>query len=423
MATFSPFDWFRAASPKPSCRTALSSRPSLDEAVKEIVTSIGRRGQADLALVFASTSYASDLPRLLPLLRQQLSATHWIGCASGGVIGTNALGTPSELEKTPALSVSLLTLPGSDLHCTALETDALPDLDGASQTWQDWVGIRPERCRSQIVFIDPTSSSINDLISGLDYAYPASAKVGGIAGPHNAGHGSLLLDDRVVRGAVVCSIGGDWTMDTVVAQGCRPIGPVFSIEQVQRNILLELSHGDEKGSPVACLQKVLADLSEEERELVRHSLFLGIERRDLQLSADGTSTTQGAFLVRNLIGVDPSNGAVAVAERVRPGQNVQFQLREAEASRQDALQLLKAAAEDRRQPACFGLLMACLGRGSGLFGRPDGDVSLARQVMPQLPVAGAFCNGEIGPVGGSSHLHGYTACWGLLQHDPTSADA
>ena len=40
--------------------------------------------------------------------------------------------------------------------------------------------------------------------------------------------------------------------------------------------------------------------------------------------------------------------------------------------------------------------------------------------MPDLPVA-AFCNGEIGPVGGTTHLHGYTACWGLLRQDPDSS--
>jgi small ligand-binding sensory domain FIST len=31
-----------------------------------------------------------------------------------------------------------------------------------------------------------------------------------------------------------------------------------------------------------------------------------------------------------------------------------------------------------------------------------------------MPLAGAFCNGEIGPVGGSTHLHGYTASFGFL---------
>ena len=420
MARLSPFDWFRPQTGSRHCRTALSTKPSLDEAVKDVVSQLGRRGEADLALVFASTGYASDLPRLLPLLRQELRSRHWIGAAGGGVVGTLPDGRATEIEQAPSLSVTLLQLPGAEITTTGLSTETLPDLDGPAQQWQDWSGIQPEHCRSQILLIDPTSSNINDLISGLDYAFPEAATIGGIACPHNAPHGSLLLDDRVVTGAVICSIGGDWRLDTVVAQGCRPIGPVFSIEQVQRNVLLELSDGERRDTPVACLQRVLAELNDEERERVRHSLFLGIERRSLQLNPEHPSANDGAFLVRNLIGVDPKNGAVAVADRVRPGMNVQFQLREADASREEALSLLRTAATTDDNAPVFGLLMACLGRGQGLFGAPDGDVSLGRAVMPDLPMAGAFCNGEIGPVAGSTHLHGYTACWGLLRQDPRS---
>jgi small ligand-binding sensory domain FIST len=254
--------------------------------------------------------------------------------------------------------------------------------------------------------------------------------VGGIAVPHNADHGSLLQGDQVVGGAVGVSIGGSWSLDPVVAQGCRPIGPVFAIEQAQRNVLLELSDGDRKASPVACLQRVLADLSAEDRELVQHSLFLGVEREELIADAVLAGLNQGsaiadrperAFLVRNLIGVDPRNGAVAVADRVRAGQNVQFQLREAQASRMEARQLLQHKRDQGGDATpLMGLLFACLGRGNGLFGSPDGDVSIARDVFPQLPVAGSFCNGEIGPLGGATHLHGYTACWGLLRCDAAS---
>ena len=407
----------------------------MEEAVRDVSSTLGANA-ADVALVFVSSHFASDLPRLLPLLQQRLNASHWLGCLGGGVVGTTADNEAHEVEQNPALSVMLLNLPGAQLQSVQLNSNDLPDLDGAAQHWHEWVGLKPGSSRSLLLLIDPTCSGINDLISGLDYAYPAVDKIGGIAIPHNAAHGSLLCGDGVAAGAVGLSIGGDWFLDPVVAQGCRPIGPVFAIEQAQRNVLLELSDGDRRDSPVACLQRVLAGLSAEDRELVQHSLFLGVERQELSAGAAlaklqrfasdsgqsdpaGNNEQERTFLVRNLIGVDPRNGAVAVAERVRAGQNVQFQLREAQASRQEARQLLQTShsTSAEKDPLC-GLLFACLGRGSGLFGTADGDVSIAREVMPNLPMAGSFCNGEIGPLGGATHLHGYTACWGLLRHAP-----
>ncbi len=417
MGQFSPLDWFKSLSPSAECRTALSQQPSLEAAVKEVSETLSGGNEADLALVFVSSNYASDLPRLLPLLKNRLKAIHWLGCSGGGVIGTNSTGNVFELEQTSALSVTLLRLPGALFKPFALETRDLPDLDGPSQDWQDWVGVDPKYCNSILLFIDPTSAFIADLISGLDYAYPQGTIIGGIAGPHNAPHGSLLFGEKVVEGAIGCAFGGSWTFESVVAQGCKPIGPVFEVEDVKRNVLLKLSHEDRKDSPVACLQKVLSSLSDEERDLVRDSLFLGVERSDLVIGGTGTLKAKRTFLVRNLIGVDPRNGAVAVAESIRPGQNVQFQLREAEASRQEASQLLLAASEASISQPVFGVLMACLGRGEGLFGMKNGDAKIAREVMPDLPIAGLFCNGEIGPLGGATHIHGYTACWGLLRQN------
>ena len=414
MVPFNPLDWFRGSGTHAKCRTALSSKASLEEATKDVTNQLGSE-KSDLGLIFVSSHFASDLPRLLPLLKQRLQSDHWVGFVGGGVIGTDQAGQSQELEQNTALSITLLNLPGAELKPFKPDTAALPDLDGPVQNWQDWVNVDPAESRSLLLFLDPSSGAINDLISGLDYAYPNAAILGGIAAPHNASHGSLLIDNEIVNGAAGISIGGDWFLDPVVAQGCRPIGPVFAIEQAQRNVLLELSDGDRRDTPVACLQRVLADLNAEDRELVQHSLFLGVERRNLMQESPSD------FLVRNLIGVDPRNGAVAVAERVRPGQHVQFQLREAQSSKQEARQLLEASRQRCPSPTPLcGFLFACLGRGSGLFGEANGDISIAREVMPDLPVAGAFCNGEIGPLSNTTHLHGYTACWGLLRYAPLS---
>ncbi|MCP9849663.1 FIST N-terminal domain-containing protein [Cyanobium sp. Morenito 9A2] len=418
MVPFPLLSWRRADGESALCRTATASDASLETAVAALGRDLDCRefsGErpADLALVFCSTSYASDLPRLLPLLRARLHARQWIGCAGAGVVVTDAGGASHELERQPALGVTLLRLPGAELQTFALDTDRLPDLDGAVQPWIDWVGADPALGRSMLLFVDPTSSGLNDLINGLDYAFPGLPKVGGIAGGHSANHGSLLLDDRVHCGAVGCMIGGSWRLDPVVAQGCRPIGPVFEVERAERNVVLQLSAGDQRNTPVGCLQTILETLTPSERELVRHSLFLGVAQNAFSLQG---SKGDDAFLVRNLLGVDPRNGAVAVAERMRVGQQVQFQLRDAAASKAE-LQHLLASQQQREPQPLLALLFACLGRGRGLYGEPDGDVSVARALFAELPIAGAFCNGEIGPLAGSTQLHGYTASWGFLVHD------
>ena len=421
MAGLPSFPWMAPRQPVPWCRTALARDASLQGAVDGVARQLAGAGEADLALVFASASFASDLPRLLPLLRQKLQARHWLGCLGGGVVGTEADGTARELEEESALGVTLLRLPGATLQPFAIDTAALPDLDGPAEPWRGLLGgtteaptESPESAGPQpslLVFVDPGTTGLNDLISGLDYAYPEAVKVGGVAAAHSARHGSLLFEEEVRAGAVGCLIGGGWRIEPLLAQGCRPIGPVFEVEQAQRNVVIQVSQGDERRSPVAALQSILSDLSPSEREQVRDSLFLGVARNDFSLSNIGSGRTP--FLVRNLIGVDPRNGAVAVGEPMRVGQKVQFQLRDGDASRLESRQLLADCAAAEPAPLA-ALLFACLGRGRGLYGSADGDVSLCREAFATVPIAGMFCNGEIGPLGGATHLHGYTASWGFL---------
>ena len=424
MAALPSFPWLpgrpRSNAGQAWCRTALARDVSLEDSVGTVARQLAAAGEADLALVFASSSYASDLRRLLPLLRQKLKASHWLGCVGGGVVGTDATGMAHELELEPALSVTLLRLPGAELIPFAIDTTALPDLDGPAEPWRALVADGAPADSSLLLLVDPACNAVNDLISGLDYDFAGSAKVGGIACPHSSSPGSLLFEDQVRDGAVGCLIGGAWAIEPVVAQGCRPIGPVLEVEQAQRNVVLEVSQGELRRSPVAALQAILTELTPAEREQVKHSLFLGVGRSDFSLA--NRPQVPSAFLVRNLIGVEPRNGAVAVGERMRVGQKVQFQLRDGDASRQEGRQLLNALADRPSPPPLLALLFACMGRGQGLYGEADGDVGLCHEAFAGLPISGVFCNGEIGPVAGTTHLHGYTASWGFLVPRPVQDD-
>ena len=111
-------------------------------------------------------------------------------------------------------------------------------------------------------------------------------------------------------------------------------------------------------------------------------------------------------------------GAIAIGDRIRPGQRVQFHLRDAKASAEDLETLLLRYRSSHPVDTLSGsgaLMFSCTGRGEGLYGQPDFDSLLFNRYLPTLPLSGFFCNGEIGPVGGTTFLHGFTSVFGIFR--------
>lgn len=398
---------------------ALSTRPSLEAAVREVVERSQAQldAPADLGLVFISSTFASEYPRLLPLLREALDVPVLIGCGGGGVVGMAAPNHIQEIEGETALSLTLAHLPGVKLHAFHLSADDLPDLDSPPDAWAELVGVDPAEQPNFILMAEPVFSSINDLLQGLDYAYPGAAKVGGLTDGSGMGSGNLFCDRKLYReGVVGVALSGNLVMETIVAQGCRPIGQPFRVVEGDRNIMIKIApESAQPGSatdstPLEALQELLQDLSEDDRELAQHSLFVGIAQSEFKQQLE-----QGDFLIRNLLGVDPRAGAVAIGDRVRPGQRIQFHLRDADASATDLETLLRRYQAQTGGAAAGALMFSCLGRGEGLYGKPNFDSALFHRYISQIPVSGFFCNGEIGPVGSTTFLHGYTSVFGICR--------
>jgi small ligand-binding sensory domain FIST len=231
---------------------------------------------------------------------------------------------------------------------------------------------------------------------------------GGIAsGAASAGGHSLFIGKRTFTdGAVGVALCGNVAVESVVAQGCRPIGiPMFATRS-ERNFVLELDAQPALG----VLQKLFVSLSPEDQALFRHSLFLGIVMRDAQQSYD-----RGDFLIRNIVGTDVERGAVAVAAHVEANQVVQFHLRDALTSAEDLDAALSRERASMEVPLAGALLFSCLGRGKRLYGAPNRDSAMFHGHFGGVPLGGFFCNGEIGPVQGRTFLHGYTASFGLFR--------
>jgi small ligand-binding sensory domain FIST len=405
--------------------SALSTRPSLEAAVGEVVEQAQQRLQAsaDLGLVFISSAFASEYSRLMPLLQERLSVPALIGCSGGGVVGMDTTGESQEVEGEAALSLSLAHLPGVNVQTFHVSGEALPDLDSPPDRWVELIQVQPQEQPQFILLADPFSSGINNLLQGLDFAYPGAVKVGGLASAGStASNSGLFCNYQMHReGAVGVALSGEIVLEAIVAQGCRPIGHPYRVVSGERNILTQLEEQIDDDAlacgtshtPLEVLQTLFQDLTEADRVLAQHSLFVGVARNEFKQNLE-----HGDFLIRNLLGVDPKSGAIAVGDRIRPGQRIQFHLRDAETSAED-LEMLLDRYQQQAQPgaasATGALMFACMGRGSGLYGQANYDSRLFDRYVRNTPLSGFFCNGEIGPVGDSTFLHGYTSVFGICR--------
>jgi len=373
----------------------------------------------NLGILFVSAAFASEYLRVLPLLSDLLEVDVLVGCSGSGIVGGG-----QEIEEGPAVSLSLAVLPDVALHPFHLRGDQLPDLDAPPSAWIEQVGVAPQAQPHFLLLADGFSSRISELVQGLDFAYPGAVKVGGLAsgGRGPRGNALFLLDARTStprrelyrEGTVGLALSGNVVLDAVVAQGCRPIGDPLRVTEAEGNVILSL----EGRPPLVVLQDLVERLSPADRQLARHALFIGLLMDEFKLDP-----TPGDFLIRVILGVDPRVGAIAIGDRVRSGQTVQFHLRDAQTSAEDLRSALRRYCLERNlgqdsalspQP-CGALMFACLGRGKGLYGVPNFDSQQFREILGEVPLGGFFCNGEIGPVGGSTFLHGYTSCFGLLR--------
>ena len=387
--------------------SALSENPSLEDAITEcgvaIKTSIGEE-PLDLAVAFVSPHYEESYDQVADLMAKTLGAKHVLGCSGGGVIGNG-----QEVEQRAGLSITAAVLPNVDIKPFHLQVDRLPDMDAGPDNWEDLIGVTQDKDPHFVMLADPYSFPVNDLLVGLDYAFPRATKIGGLAsGASRSGGNALFLDGEVLRtGCIGLALDGNITVDTVVAQGCRPIGVPMRISKSDRNMLIEL----EGKSPMEVLRGIVPALPQRDQELLGHSLFLGVVMDGL---IDNPS--QGDFLIRNVVGMDQDTGGLAIGEMLKEGQLVQFHLRDAETSRDDLQAVLTRYATDHQENDIPGaLLFSCLGRGQFLYGKANHDTDMFRDKLGEIPLGGFFCNGEIGPVSGTTFLHGYTSSFGLFR--------
>lgn len=385
--------------------SALSIQTDWTEVAPELCQQVrAELGEAEihLGLLFVHMGFVTHIRALADAVRKELGIELLVGCTGAGVVGVDR-----EIERRESVSLLVAHMPDVDVNGFYVTDDDLEQSGGPSY-WHYKLGLGPEPKRNLVVLGEPFSISAIRLVNELTAAYPDAPLLGGlVSGGQNRGEHILVMNDQTYReGAVGLVFSGNVMLHAAVSMGCRPIGQPLIITRAEKNVIFEMGGRP----PIHVLHDMLPTLSERDRQLAKTSLVLGRVINEYQ-----EEYAQGDFLIRNLINGDEQSGALAVGDYVHTGQTVQFQVRDGQTAHEDLRHVLAAVKQRLSdKPVRGALLFSCLGRGQSMYGATSHDVRLLRKFFPGLPAAGFFCNGEIGPVGDRSYVHGFTSVMGLF---------
>jgi len=383
--------------------SSLSTKPDWQSATTEVCQQIGEQlaSPANLAFVFISQQHADNADDIGRQIQTAIACQALIGCTGESIIGRS-----QEVEQGPAISLWTACLPEVEAIPMHLSYDKTAD-GGSILGWPD-ATMEPWPDGSMFFLLaDPFSFPTDGLITQLNTREAGTPIVGGNAsGGQAPQENRLLVGDQVAsEGAAAILLRGNTGIRTLVSQGCRPVGDHFVVTRSDENVIYELG-----GKPALLqLKQIFDTLPTHEQALIQHGLHVGRVVSEYQDQFE-----QGDFLVRNVLGIDPDEGSIAVADFLRPGQTIQFQIRDQHTADAELNQLLQKLQNDENFTAGGGLLFSCNGRGTRLFSEPHHDASAVDQALGPIPLAGFFAGGEIGPVGKENFVHGFTASMALF---------
>jgi small ligand-binding sensory domain FIST len=357
-------------------RYAHASAADWREAVKSCLGQLGQ-GPASLGFVYTTDLLADRLSDIVGLLKSRTGVPHWVGTVGIGVCasGREYLDEPAmvamvgDFEPDTFRVFSGVTNPGA-IDGTALKCgDAAPNF--------------------AIVHGDPASRDISELVTGLAGRVESGFLVGGLSSSRRA---NLQVADGIAEeGLSGVAFSDSVTVATRLTQGCSPIGSKHVITTSQQNVIITL---DDRPALDVFKEDIGEALSRDLNRIGGH-IFAG-------LPVAGSDT--GDYLVRNLVGIDPSNKLIAIGELVQQGTGLIFCRRDNKTAHEDMTRMLDSIRKGMFSRPRGGLYYSCLGRGASLFGPNSEELKMIREALGDFPLVGFFCNGEIS----HNRLYGYT---------------
>ena len=387
--------------------SSVSNSPSFDRALEDITRDISVKlgnKKADLAIVFISSHHSSDYEEVSKKIQNALNCDKVIGCSASGVIGEG-----QEFEYLPGISIIVASLPNVKITPFHFYQDELPSPDEGPKSWEKIVGNTGENPETIVLFPDPFSIRTEYVLDGLDFAFPRSKTIGALAsGGNKPGENAMFVNEKTYyKGSCGLLITGNFELDVLVAQSCRPIGEPMIVTQSSNNVIHELD-GE---LPIVAIKNIYDKASEEDKENMNNALQIGMLMDRLSNNREKIQ-----YMIRNISSIDKDTGSIMIGESITDGQIIQFHLRDSSVAQEELKKMLSEYHQEKSKTIKSTLMFSSVGRGKYLLGKSHHDINLYKNVIDNnSPVTGFFSNGEISPIGDRTFLHGYTSSFAIFK--------
>jgi small ligand-binding sensory domain FIST len=360
---------------------AHASATSWEACVKACAGKLGRPGRG-LGFAYFTDAFVPHAKDIVRTLREATGVADWVGTVGVGILATGV-----EYLDQPALAVMVADFDAG--HYQVFSGRTRPPPPGERMAGGAFAS------HFAVVHADPQAPDVAGLIADMSSKVESGYLVGGLSSSRT--QTVQVANDVVTGGLSGVVLASDIGLTTRLTQGCAALPGRHRITRCEQNVIVTLDNRPALDVFREAAGEVLA------RDLRRAAAFMLV---GLPVAGSGRADlrSEGDYLVRNLVGIDPKNNLIAIGDTIEEGQELLFCKRDGSSARQDLERMLAELSNATPAPARGALYYSCLGRGEHMFGERGAELGIVREALGDLPLVGFFCNGEIS----HDRLYGYT---------------
>jgi len=350
---------------------AHSSDKSAADLVEDCIRQLGDiPPEATFGFLYISDPLLDQAEYILNQLKETTGLNHWVGSVGSALIATN-----HEYYDCEAIVIMIADFNEADFHILPNFTENTSALNGSIMDW-----CNQNDFNVGLIHGDPENPGVQPLIHQLGEDIPGAFLVGGISSSQSR---TLQIADNLLHGGISGVLFSQQIpVLSNLSQGCTPIGPRHRVTDSEKNIAYML---DNKPA-LDVLTDDTGEVIARDWERAADYIFAGLVNKNSDIDD---------YTIRQLIGVDPDNKLIAIADYIQNEQEIIFCRRDGNSALEDMQRMLLQLKTRLNTPIKGAVYISCLGRGREQFGSNSEEVRLIHSVLGEFPLVGFFANGEI----------------------------